>query len=294
MKRKILALLIAISSSTFASDDYNMLVGMTHSTSTGGMGFDSQADLVGVSYYLNPVKIDSSKPYAEAPYLQRVSSITGFVANTKFESTSERSNPYTPWGGAATIYRGDYMFGVTLQDWNNDTRKKSNLARGYDMKNSVHGLLMGYFVQENTLINYEYAKTTISYSPVGGESARVDWVDESNKIATRTVLMTEEGRFISAGLSYKSTNRTSTTNTSNHEYAGSLRYYPNTSSYVELVHTNRLGDKYGTNGKTNLLALGFELNKEFDVRVSNSKFSPDDLASNYDTNNWQISVTCKF
>jgi hypothetical protein len=294
--REIIFVLLAatLSSTVFASEDYNILVGVVHSKSEGGDGFTGNADLIGGTYYFESVKTNLSQPYAEAPFLQRASSISGFVGNTQYESTTEQSDRYTPLGASATLYKGDFIFGISVQDWANSSRKISNLSRGYDMKNSVCGFMLGYFVGEDTSINYEHSKTTIGYSPVGGEPVRVDLVDSSKRISVHTVIDAGDGRFISAGLSYGSIDRAYTSNTENHEYSGIFRYYPSQKSYLEYVSRMRQGDRNGTNGRTNAMALGFELSNQLDVRLSNSRFSPSDLSSNYDTNNWQVGLNFKF
>ncbi len=294
MHKLLPILFIAICNNTFAADDYTKAISINHTKSTDGNGGNSASDIVTATHYFKPVAFDASHPYAEAQFIQRTSFLSGFVGDSAYESVSEKSNHFSPRGVGGTFYSGDYFVGFNLQDFALQTREVNTSSRGYDRSTSVKGLSLGYFIHEKTLIYYENSRSAYTSSAFGGATAISNLIDTSNKFVIRSLAQLNENQFLSTEANLRRIDRSNSTNSTNTEYSGAIRFYPNRHSYIGYTLSKRHGDNNGTNGKTSLITLGYNLAKESEILLLNSKFSRSELPNAYNNTTWMLGFGYKF
>lgn len=291
MKTQFSIALLLASCAAFANDSYSTRISGTHTSITHNSGYDLKSNLITARHYLKPVQANENQPYAEAPFLQRASSITGSIGKESSDTNTTETNNYTQKMLGTTIYQGNYILDVFVQNSERNTRLKSNSSLGYDTKTLNGQLSVGYFVQENTTLSYVHSKSTVDSSLVGGVMNLSDWSTSSNGLSVRSVIGLSSGYFVALSGGYKKINVSSVTNSNNNEYEGAVRFYPNTRSYLEYQYVNRDGDNNGSTGNTHRASAGIELNKYWDIHISGAKLHYDDGSK---TKFWNLGAGYRF
>lgn len=261
-----LVITLIVGCSAHAADGYNTQIRLTHSSASGNTGRTSSEDGINIQHYLGVVKFDDSKSFAEAAFLQRVSSISGSIQRTNFETASARYETFAPVAIGATAYHGDYVFGVNLGKYDATARRKANTALGYDLQHSNHALMFGYFVQPNTVVYLTHSKSSTQFSAVGGEQQKSDASSSSNKVSLRKLVQLSTDQYLRVSAGYASTTETNS-------YSGVVRFYPSKSAYIEYGYTTNYGKNTTSNNHVNTAAIGYELNKQWGVDLGGEVYS---------------------
>lgn len=271
--RFVLVALFFVHGSVYSADSYSARLGLTHSSTSGTGGRTSNSDVFEIAHYLGGVKFDDSKPYSEAPFLQRVNSINGSVGRVKSETDFDRTDTYSPLGLSGTAYFGDAIFGITIQQYGSSTRRKANVALGYDQRNSNNALTFGYFIQPNTAVYLTHSESSIKFSAVGGEPQMADLTSSTNNIYVRNLIQLSTGQHIASTMGYRSSDTINS-------YFGQIRFYPTTKTYIEYGYTSNNGNNTTPDSHSNTASIGYELNKLWDFRLGADSFSSEQIKIN--------------
>jgi len=267
MNTKILYFAILLAFSAHAEKDYNNKAGIAFRSMAGDYGQTSNDNSIHLQHYLSPVSYKSAKPYAELEFI-RVSSVSATISKQRLESDSTSYSSNTPKSLNGTFYNDDFVFGIGTTQFDYRARNKNAPSTGYDTNGSGRWLSLGYFVQENTLISYNYNKTSIKNSPVGNVSPTSDQsLSTTNNGLRATSLVQLDGeKFLAINGQYF-------VGSNGNGYYGSLRFYPTPSGYIEYGYTSVSGKDSYVDSHQNTIAGGIRVSREWDIRVEKSNYS---------------------
>lgn len=272
MRFKLLLCMITLSTAAHAEVGYSTRIGMGHISASGESGTTSSSDQVYVQHYLNPIEFNGTQPYADAEFL-RVSSVAAFVAKSDYDTTSYLYKTHTPMGLSGTFYKDDYVVRLAFSTDDVSNRRKTSPSSGYEIKHSEYDLSLGYFIQKNTALLYEHGEASTTYSPVGAAPNIPKHTSAYNGVLLRSLLQLNSGAFYRITAGYN-------TSSSGNSYAGSLRFYPRNSTYLEYGYIAFNGKDAHPSGHINSAAIGLALNRQWDVRLENTSYASSGTKTN--------------
>jgi len=232
-------------------------------------------------YYLMPVTIRKSEPFAELDYLQRVSSISLEYSDGKLANQYLVRGDYKPRTINGTFYINDFILALSNTAW--DT--KFTLANapayyyGFDVKTDSIGI--GYFIEPKTSVFLNYTKSNIDYSTDVGTTL-TDKAITTNTVYLHSVRSIEDNSFLVMDFSYAQIKSEAAASNTNNEYGLSAKYYPAPNYYVMSGYAINGGDDQSAKGKTVTFGLGYLFTPRLGVLISNSTFDVDDSSQKTD------------
>jgi len=119
---------------------------------------DSEVLSLGFSYYLSPVSI-SNRPYAEAPFLERVGSVVAVYG--KIDSEWDFGNGDGPIYGMGFQYADKnlpFYFGIVYAKADQDIDSKTNPSASASIKSDSVGIGFGYYLSNDSAISFGYSQ----------------------------------------------------------------------------------------------------------------------------------------
>lgn len=259
----------------YAQDSYNIEAGGQYMTSSADDSTDQKITGIGGTYYLKPIKIDSTKPYAELDFLQRASGISVLYGVNKFEDADFLSTNIPQLKVGGVFYVDNFVLGASTQSFDKNFNLKQAPASYYGIKNEATTLSVGYFVLPNTLVSFVNEKETQKHSPSTGLAAIKDLTNTTNSVTSHSVISLGGTESLVLDFSYKQVNRDQTTSKDNTIYEAKARYYPKNNIFVEGGYSKNTGDTAYFKGKTTLLGLGYSFTPRFALSITALDFSGD-------------------
>ena len=275
-KMTMVAAVVALAATNlYAQETYNVeAVGQANTLSVDDQSKQSQT-IIAANYYLTPIKINNSQPFAELDFLQKASSIGLIYANVGLESPTFANATFNPLGIVGKFYADNLIIGFSTANWNTDLKSKTNAANYYGLKYSNTVINIGYFITPETAVTYTNRRAGYTYSASAGLTAVKDANYTTNSFTSQTVMSMSGTQSLRVDLQYNQITREQTLSEKNNEYGVSLRYYPDTKYYVEGGYLANTGDLASAKGKTLSAGAGIQFTPRFGVLLSTAKFTGD-------------------
>jgi hypothetical protein len=277
-KMTMVATVVALAATNlYAQETYSVeAVGATSNITSDDQSKQTGTQL-GATFYLKPIKIDSTKPFSELAFLQKATSIALTYGNLSAEDATFTNTTITPLGITGTLIVDNLILGLSTSNWNSDFKFKTNTARYYGIKSNTTGMQVGYYVTPETTITFSNSKETGSFTPSTGLAAIGDTVLTNNSIKSQTVTSMSGSQFMRFDLQYNMITRdaAATASQKNNEYGFDLRYYPESKYYVGGGYLANSGDRDYTKGKTMSVTAGYLFTPRLGVSLYASKFTGD-------------------
>jgi hypothetical protein len=258
----------------FAQETYSVEAGFSSNNNSGDDSYSEKVMGFGATYYLKPIAIDKSQPFAELDFLQKASNVGVIYANDKYSSSSYTDTTINPLNFFGTFYVDNFSFGISNTSWGSTNFiTKANTAQYVGTKLTNTTLSGGYFVLPTTLLSYVNSQTTGTYSVSSGLSAITDKKITKNGVKSHTVNSLGENQSIVVDLSYSQIKTQQTSSQTNNEYGFNVRYYPLTKYYVEGSYSVNSGDVVAAKGNTYGVGAGYQVTPRFGFFLSTSKFT---------------------
>lgn len=278
MKLKMIAAVVGtlVIANAYAQETYNVEAGVQYGKFSDDDGGSQKLTAVGGTYYLKPIVIDQSQPFAELDFLQKASGISVSYGTNKYEDKTFVGTNINRPEVSGNFYVDNFVIGASTSSWGSTNfTTKANAARYVGIKSTTNGFNVGYFVTPTTLVSYINSKETATYSPSAGLAAIKDYNNTTNGVKSHTVMSLGGTEFLVVDLSYEQIKKEQTASEKNTEYGAKVRYYPEAKYFVEGGYTSNSGDNAGDKGKTMLLGAGYSFTPRFAVMLSTEKFSGD-------------------
>jgi hypothetical protein len=275
-KMTMVAAVVALATTNlYAQETYNVeAIASANNLSVDDQSKQTQTQ-IGANYYLTPIKMDKSQPFAELDFLQKANSIGLVYANVGLESANIANTTITPLAIIGQFYIDNLILGFSNSNWSTDLKSKTNTANYYGTKYTNTGINIGYYVTPETAVTFTNRRAGYSYTPSAGVTALKDANYTTNSITSQTVMSMGGSQFLRFGLQYNQITREQTLSEKNNEYGVSLRYYPDTKYYVEGGYLANTGDLASAKGKTLSAGAGIQFTPRFGVLLSTAKFTGD-------------------
>lgn len=277
MKMKMIAAVVGtvVIANAYAQETYSIEAGALYATLSSDDKYEQKTTGVGGTYFLKPIVIDSTKPFAELDFLQKASGISVKYGTSKIESAEFLSTNVPQLNIGGTFYVDSFVISAYNTTFDKNFNLKAAPASYVGIKGETTAFSLGYFVLPNTVVSYLNDKETGKYSPSAGVPAIKDLTITTNGIQSHTVYSLGGTESIVLDLAYKQIKREKTLSDTNTEYGVKARYYPQNNFYVEGGYKSNTGDYAYNKGKTTLVGLGYSFTPRFVLTLIAENFSGD-------------------
>lgn len=282
MMKKIMSIAIAAltTANLHAAEAYNIEAGAQHYTMSNDANSKINMTAIGGTYYLKPITMDASQPFAEVDVLQKASGVSVHYMNMNTETADLASTTVTPIQLSGKFYVEDFVFSFGNSSYDKNFHVKANAANYYGIKSTSTVFGVGYWVLPNTTVTIKNAKTDSSYARSTTSLANIhDLGVTTNTVTSHTIASLGGSQFIVLDLAYSQVKVDQSTTKNNTEYVGKVRYYPEAKYFVESEYTINHGDMAGNKGKTIMVGGGYSLTPRLVVMLTTEKFNADDSSS---------------
>lgn len=294
--KKIIALSAAlVVSNVCAAETYNVEAGAQYYKMSNDANSKINMTAVGGTYYLKPITIDASQPFAELDVLQKTSGVSVNFMNMNVETADLASTTVTPIQLKGTFYVENFVLSFSNYSYDKNFNVKSNPINYYDIKSTSTDVGVGYWVISNTVVSFTSAKSDSSYVRSTSSLANIkDLNVTTNSVTSHTITSLGATQSLVFDLAYRQIKVNQSTTKNNTEYAGKVRYYPEVKYFFEGGYTINNGDMVGNKGKTFMVGAGYSFTPRLVVLVTTEKFNADDSSSKGSSTTSTVSAGFRF
>jgi hypothetical protein len=234
------------------------------------------ANVLGGTYYLKPVALNTGAPLFELDFLQRASSVGVAYATGNYEDADVQKTSIDGLGFSGKFYINNLILGVEKSAWNKRFPSKviagESIGKNFDATN----FQLGYFVLPTTSVSFVNQNAKTANSPTAGLAAMQDVTITTNGLQSRTVMPIANGQHLAFSVLYNQVKRQQARVDENFELGASVRYYPTTKVYFDAGYKQNKGDYVNTVGETVTLGAGYALTPRLNVTLASERFSIND------------------
>ena len=282
MMKKIMSIAIAAltTANLYAAETYNIEAGAQYYTLSNDANSKINMTAVGGTYYLKPIVMDGSQPFAEVDVLQKASGVSVHYMNMNTETAELASTTVTPIQLSGKFYVEDFVFSFSNFSYDKNFHTKANAANYYGIKATSNAFAVGYWVLPSTTVTFANAKTDSSYVRSTTSLANINDMNvTTNSVVSHTIASLGGTQSVVLDFVYSQVKVDQSTTKNNTEYVGKVRYYPEAKYFVESEYTINHGDMVGNKGKTIMVGGGYSLTPRLVVMLTTEKFNADDSSS---------------
>jgi hypothetical protein len=265
--------MLTFSSYAHSNETYTIEAGFEYAKYSGDDSSSEKTTGFGGTYYLKPVTLDSSQPYAELDFIQRASDITITYANVSVENTTFTKTTISPLGLSGNFYFNNFIIGLNNKSWSKNFNLKEDTNYSYKKDRKISEYNLGYFVTPNTSVSFSKTNDISTETP---SSALLDIYNptkiKTNSLYSHTVTTAGDGKYIVLDLNYDKIQTDYDTSEKNKEYGVKIRYYPENNYFVEGGYFSNTGEKVSDKGKSTLIGAGYAINPRLSLSVTYYKF----------------------
>lgn len=265
---------------SYAAETYNIEAGAQYYTLSNDANSKINMTAVGGTYYLKPITIDASQPFAEVDVLQKASGVSVHYMNMNSETAELASTTVTPIQLSGKFYVEDFVFSFSNFSYDKNFHTKANAANYYGIKATSNAFAVGYWVLPSTTVTFANSKTDSSYVRSTPSLANINDMNvTTNSVASHTIASLGGTQSVVLDFAYSQVKVDQSTTKNNTEYVGKVRYYPEAKYFIESEYTINHGDMVGNKGKTIMVGGGYSLTPRLVVMLTTEKFNADESSS---------------
>jgi len=291
-----LAICAMLSASGYAEETYNFELGVGYGSQKKDDGTKITSLIPGIAYYFTPIKSNDSEPFDELAFLQRSSDLTLVYTNMTYETTNFNKATLNPFLVSGTFYIKDFAFELSNNSFSNTNLvSKTDSTKYIGIKNNDTSIKLGYFIFPKSLLSYEYSDGKATYTPSSSLGTTINpQKTTKNSIISHSVVGLENSSSVAFDLNYSQIKQVQDKTEKNNEYVFAIKFYPQSTFFIEGGYKINTGDSLSDKGKTFSIGAGYAFNHNLHFQISNDSFTVDDSTQQSSAKSTKVGMLYRF